>query len=190
MAHLEARKDRLAFFLDVVDMNVDEETDGELLRRPVDVDVDLDLLILEFGAAYRFTGGAHDRFGLEGLAGGRYHYAFSEIDVRGAERRRRRSTREDFIDPFLGLRGALRLTSTLSLTFRGDVGGFGVASELAWLALGGLRWDTPWRLGAARVALFAGYKVYDLDYDTGAGDDEVELDLQFRGPAVGASFTF
>ncbi len=41
----------------------------------------------------------------------------------------------------------------------------------------------PWKVGAATTAAFFGYKVYDLDYQTGAGDSEVEVDVQMRDGA-------
>jgi len=188
MGHFEARSGRLALFADVVGTVVDDETDGQIARQDVDVDLDADFVTAEFGAAYRFL--ARDRFDLEGLAGGRYNYWYSEVTVKGPLQERRRDTSQEFVDPFFGLRGGVRLAEQWSLVARGDVGGFGAGSELAWLALGGVRWDMPWRLGAASLAAFAVYKVYDLDYETGAGGGERALDIQLRGPALGLGFNF
>ena len=73
---------------------------------------------------------------------------------------------------------------------RADVGGFGAGSDLAWSVLGAFRYDTPWKLGRADVAVLAGYKVYDVDYSSGTGKHRREFDEQLRGPALGVAFTF
>ncbi len=190
MGHFEARNDKLALFVDAMGAVVDAEADGKILhdRVGVDVNLDFDMVTVELGAAYRAL--ERGRLTLEGLAGGRYTYVHSGIEANVADRRRSEDGSADFLDPFLGGRGAIRLAEQWSLVCRGDVGGFGLGSELAWTIIGGIRWNTPWNPGAARTSLFAGYKVYDLDYETGRGNRKREFDLQMRGLALGMTFTF
>ena len=49
------------------------------------------------------------------------------------------------------------------------------------MVLGGVLWHMPCKVGAATHAGIFRYKDYDLDYQTGAGDSEVEVDVQQRG---------
>ena len=102
MGRFEARKGRLALFVDASGAVIDAETDGEIVRGRVDVDVDLDfdIAIVEMGAAYRFL--EHGRFILEGLAGARYTYAYTGIQVHAADNPRDEHESTNFVDPFFG----------------------------------------------------------------------------------------
>jgi hypothetical protein len=190
MGHFEARKGKLALFTDAMGVVINDDAHGKILRDRVDVDVeaDFDMAMVELGAAYRLL--EHGRFALEGLAGARYTYAFTGVEVKVGEGDRSRDASQEFVDPFFGIRGAIRLADQWSFVVRSDVGGFGAGSQLAWTVLGGFRWDIPRKLGSAQPSLFAGYKVYDVDYENGAGGDKHQIDVQLRGPALGVTFTF
>lgn len=68
---------------------------------------------------------------------------------------------------------------------RADVGGFSIGSEFAWQAAAYLSWHVSSNLNA----LF-GYRIFDVDYKTGAGVWRLELDKRQSGPGIGVSFTF
>jgi hypothetical protein len=190
MGHFEARKDRLAFFVDSQGVVINNDAHGKILRDRVDVDltVDFDMAILELGAAYRLL--EHGRFILEGLAGARYTYVYANVELDTDNGGGSRDTSENVVDPFFGIRGAARLADRWSFVVRSDVGGFGAGSQLAWTVLGGLRWELPWKAGSAGMTAFMGYKVYDLDFENGAGGTKREINVQMRGPALGMTFTF
>lgn len=194
MGHFEARKGKLALFTDQIGVVIDTEADGKIFRDRIkaDAEADLDLVTVELGAAYRLLERKH--FVYEALAGIRYTHAHIgvgvELDAAVGERSRSQDASQDFVDPFIGGRGAVPIGAGVSLVFRGDVGGFGAGSELAWVVLGGLRYDLPWRAGAAGFSLFGGYKVYDVDYENGAGGGKRKVDVQMRGPALGVTITF
>jgi hypothetical protein len=84
-------------------------------------------------------------------------------------------SREDWIDPWVGGRGALTFGERWTLGGRADVGGFGVGTELTWQALAGLGLD----LGKS-VRLDLGYRAIHLDYD----DGDLEYDALIRGPLI------
>lgn len=187
MGYLEARHDRLILFTDAT---------GSVVRTKQSVpvgkaDLAADFATLEFGAGWRVYEG-FDAISVDALAGGRYNYLYNSIDVTtgsGASGPGRDAT-VDFVDPFVGGRWAVRFTDALSLVFRGDIGGFGAGSQLAWSLLGGFRYETPWSLGPARVDAFAVYKVYDLDYRSGSGSSRRAIAEEFRGPALGVGAVF
>ena len=67
-----------------------------------------------------------------------------------------------------------------SLGARGDIGGFGVGTEFQWNVAGLVMWQ-PWK----HVALAAGYRVLDQDYDKGDGRDRYVFDATIHGPLAG-----
>ena len=40
------------------------------------------------------------------------------------------------------------------------------------------------------MSLKAGYRILDIDYDSGSGNKEFGLDAQFRGPIFGLTIKF
>ena len=105
-------------------------------------------------AAYRLL--EHGRFALEGARRGALHLRLH----RGRGCRSARATEagdasQEFVDPFFGIRGAIRLADQWSFVVRSDVGASGAGSQLAWTVLGGFRWDIPRKLGSAQPSLFA-----------------------------------
>ncbi|MBY0276582.1 hypothetical protein K2Z84_14665 [Candidatus Binatia bacterium] len=187
MGYLEARKDRLILFTDAT---------GSVVRTKQNVaagkaDLAADFATLEFGLGWRVYEG-FDAITVDALAGGRYNYLYNSIDVTtssGVSGPGRNAT-VDFVDPFVGGRWAVELVDGLSLLFRGDIGGFGAGSQLAWSLLGGFRYETPWSLGPARLNAFAAYKVYDFDYDSGSGSARRSIAEEYRGPALGLGAAF
>ena len=94
------------------------------------------------------------------------------------------------VDALVGGRWAVHLTDAPSLLCRGDSGGFGAGSQLAWSLLGGFRHETPWSLGPARLNAFAAYKVYDFDDESGSGTSSRSIAEEYRGPALGLGAAF
>ena len=67
------------------------------------------------------------------------------------------------------------MTYRWSIGFRGDVGGFGIASNFTWKA--GAVID--WRVGKF-IALGAGYRALDYDYE----EDDFAYDVRQHGPVA------
>jgi hypothetical protein len=115
---------------------------------------------------------------LELLFGLRYVALEVTVDVAPVLRA---SARDTWLDPFVGLRFAHAFNDRWSVTLRGDIGGFGVSSELAtnMSAMFG------WRVGE-RLTLRGGYRMLQMDFD----GDSVVLDAILQGYLVGASWAF
>jgi len=82
---------------------------------------------------------------------------------------------DDWWDPFIGLRGRLNLSRAWYLTGRGDIGGFGVGSQLAWQVEAALGWQITRNIFAE-----AGYRVLDMNYQ-GNG---LTYDVLAHGPQL------
>jgi hypothetical protein len=72
------------------------------------------------------------------------------------------SRTDDWWDPYIGLRGRLNITFWLYLIGRGDIGGFGIGSDLMWQTEAAVGVDLTRNLFAE-----AGYRAISFDYDHG-----------------------
>lgn len=69
---------------------------------------------------------------------------------------------QSWVDPFVGFRGRYNLTDDLYVAARGDIGGFGVASDLTWNAFASLGYQWT-RTFSTEV----GYRHFAVDYSDG-----------------------
>ena len=86
-----------------------------------------------------------------------------------------------FADPIVGLRVGVNVTDTLSLSVLGDVGGFGVSSDVTWQAFGGLAYRF-----AQHWSFRAGYRALDVDIEK----PDIKLDAVMHGPVFGLGIRF
>lgn len=88
---------------------------------------------------------------------------------------------DDWWDPFVGLRGRYNLSKKYYLTGRGDIGGFGVGSELAWQINAGLGCQvTP------NVFTEITYRLYDVNYR----QNGFMMDALTHGPEITLGINF
>lgn len=83
---------------------------------------------------------------------------------------------KSWVDPLVGFRGRLNLTDKLYLAARGDIGGFGVGSELAWNAFGSLGYQWTERLSTE-----LGYRHLSMDYSDGGFIFDADMSGIFLG---------
>jgi hypothetical protein len=122
----------------------------------------------------------------EVTAGTRYNNLSATIEITGPTGRvRSTSGTVEWWDPVFGGRFSVPLYKTLSLDVMGDVGGFGVSSDLTWQAQPMLNWRfTKW--GSVQ----AGYRWLYSDYSQGSGSSQFRYDILTQGPQVGFSVHF
>lgn len=91
------------------------------------------------------------------------------------------SESEKWLDPVATARLTARLDGPWSVTVIGDVGGFGVGSQLTWQAIGTLNyaWNENW-------TLHAGYRALHVDYRKG----RFLYDTTMHGPILAATYRF
>jgi opacity protein-like surface antigen len=90
--------------------------------------------------------------------------------------------KDDWFDPHIGLRLHHDLGARTYLLVSGDVGGFGVGSDMAYHALAavGYRFND-------RFSLELGYRYLKEDYDNGP---TFSFDAEMQGPILGLSFAW
>jgi hypothetical protein len=180
MGRMEAWQGPLGVYVDPLYGNLGVEGQAG----PNDVDVDTEMVLVDFGVLYRVLD-HHSAQGRSRTAdvslGGRYYYMKNEIDFAVLADREQSS---DWVDLTVGGRYEMDLTDRFGFLVAGDVGGFelGSSSDFAWdaQALGSCRVG-----GSGRV--WAGYRILDVDNDTGGSSG---VDVQFSGPIVGYEFRF
>jgi len=93
----------------------------------------------------------------------------------------RYSGSNNWIDPIVGLKIVPRLTDTLSLVFKADIGGFDIGSRLTSRDRAGLNY-TPFR----HFVVEGGYEYSYVDYEKGGSI----YDITLNGPYFGIGFFF
>ena len=134
--------------------------------------LNFELLETEADIYYRFPDGSHS-FDL--LGGLRYYDA--EVRLQPLET----PVRDAWVDPVVGVRWNWQATDRWALSARGDIGGFGVGSDLSWQALATASWQPN-----DRFSVTGGLRAMDVNYDAG-GSDKFILNVRIWGPLLGFS---
>lgn len=158
-----------------------------------DIDVTFEQQIVDFGVMYRVgdwePGGqgamSVRRVTLDLYAGGRYNdidvkFRFANApDISGSP---------SWLDPIVGAKVVAPLTERWFFQINGDIGGFGVESDLTWSATGVIGYDFH-IFDMPSSALF-GYRAIGWDYSEGSGTDQVVWDIVQHGLLLGLTLRF
>lgn len=175
MLAYRAETERYAIGLDAVYMGLGAEKDKGSLSTEVDVDE----LVIELDGSWRVD----PRTDL--FVGARYWNLSSDVEITGPGPGLSASGDQEWIDPLVGARHTWPFAQDLSLTLRGDIGGFGVGSDFSWQALARVNWQV-----SSASSLVLGYRVIDVDYQDGSGTDEFRYDVTTSGLLFGLIYTF
>ncbi len=92
---------------------------------------------------------------------------------------------EDWVDPVIGMRWRPQIAENWVMILKGDIGGFGVASNFTWNQQGGVAWDAT-----DYMSLVLEYRALSVDYSSGdVGSREFFVyDTITHGPLFGLAF--
>lgn len=125
------------------------------------------------------------RFTLDALAGARFWYISNDVTLTaalgGGSVTYNYGESFGWVDPLVGLRAFLPLTSKLSFQGQADIGGFGAGSDHTWSVLATFNYAFSDHLSAS-----AGYKVLDVEYDHKGH----VYDVRLSGPVLGMTYRF
>ncbi len=178
----EARNGRWGIIADVfyAELGNDATLTGPLATN---VDLDFTQVLAELSVAYRVT--EHPEGFVDLYAGIRYNYLDLELDARTSnlrqQIRREGSADKGWVDPILGVRSQWDLNEKWFLAGKGDIGGFGVGSDLTWSlqATVGYRF-TP------HTHLEFGYRYLHTDFE----DGPFTYDIDQSGIYIGLGISF
>jgi hypothetical protein len=107
-----------------------------------------------------------------------------EVDLTGRFAKGGQVTRgvnDTWVDPIVGIRGQAEISDRWFFRYSGDIGGFGVSSDLIWNAFGGFGYNVN-----ESVGLVVGYRALGIDYTKGA----FTMDIVSHGPVMGLEVRF
>lgn len=162
-------------------LGASQRSDGGLVKG----DVDVDQLTVMGTVGRRLT--EH----IEGLFSLAYFDLSTDLQVAttaptsGEVTKRTASTGASWIDPLFGLHYSLPISDAWRMNLRGDIGGFGVGSDLSYQVLANLRWQAN-----DTVGVVFGYRLIAFDYEDGKERTYEHYDLTEQGPLVGVTVSF
>jgi hypothetical protein len=175
MGHFDMRNERWLVSSDLVFVDLEHEedlTNGTLTAG-------MDLTLLEVAGGYRVSPAVAVLVGarwVDMTASFRYSGEIIEPAVEGGT---------DWIDPLVGVNVVSPLAERWWVGLGGDVGGFGVGSELTWQAYANLGFKA-----SGLVSIVLGYHALDIEYENDGGRQDAGADILISGPQLGVAFTF
>ena len=185
MADFELRKNNFGFYVQPNYMSLAADAS----TGPLTGNDNITIWIVEGGGYYQFAKWGEEKpLTLEGVVGVRYWGLQNEFTLRGSRGIINFSASDStsLVDPLVGLHAQKYLTEKLSVTVRGDVGGFGISnssSDLSWQAVALLGYDFT-----RHFALYAGYRALALKEGNGSGANQKGADLVLNGALIGLDF--
>jgi hypothetical protein len=182
MIYLEAYTQKWAITSDLVFMKLNEEvTPGKLFSNG---DVTGKQLIWELTGLYRIT-----PF-LEIGAGNRLNNVQASIDaihnlIPSGTREVSGDITKTWMDPIIVTRFTTYAKEKWQFRFQGDIGGFGVGSDLTWQLQGYVGYHF-----SKLFQLTAGYRVISINYDKGTNTDRFIFNVDESGPEIKFGFNF
>ena len=123
-----------------------------------------------------------DRYTMSVFAGARFTLIDVELTGRLSHGGEISSTKDtDWADPIVGVRGQWDVSERVFFRYYGDIGGFGVNSDLTWQVFAGVGYDFT-----DSVSVAAGYRALGVDYS----DGPLSMDLVTHGPVLGLEVRF
>jgi hypothetical protein len=175
----EIRNGRFGLLADIVyvHLTADGPTPGPLFSG---VEADVKNFIGTFEGAYRVVD--TESVDLDVLGGIRVWSVTSELSFSpGILAARTAENTESWVDPMVGVRARVDVGSGFFLNAWGNVGGFGVVSDIDWDIFGGVGYEwNDW------LSSFVGYRHLEIDYD----DAGFLYDVVETGPVIGAILRF
>ena len=144
----------------IADMSYAELSGSSYTPRSV-INTDLKQLIGNFAVAYEIVTGESRR--LDVYAGVRVNSLDLDAEFVGRLVVARVSDSETWVDPIIGARFQQELSERFFLRLAGDIGGFDVASEFTWQAMGIFGWRMT-----EHSSLLLGYRGIGTDYSKGS----------------------
>jgi hypothetical protein len=175
MGHFEMQNERWALSSDLVFVDLEDQQDLDQGT----VTVGVDLTLFELAGGYRVTPAVTLLLGARWAdAGTSFHYG-GEVLEADAE------ASKSWIDPLVGVHVVAPLSDRWMVDLRGDLGGFGVGSDLTWQAYANVGFKA-----SDLITVVAGYRALDMDFEDDDGFQTIGLDLLISGPLLGVAFTF
>jgi len=177
MGHFDMRNDHWVVLSDLIFVDLEDKQD---LNRGT-LKAGIDMTIFEAAGGYRVS----PAFAL--IAGARWVDMSASLRYSGELAQPDADAGESWIDPLVGVNVFIPLSKNEKWWFGayGDIGGFGVGSQLTWELYANVGYRA-----SHLVSVVLGYRALDIDYEGGSGARSADLDLLISGPQLGVAFSF
>lgn len=181
MVHTEAFKGDWGVMSDVFYAKL-----GENIDTPLGGIVDAEVEEFEFSAVavrrFRHAGGWFDAY-----AGLRLWNVDVDVVAAGPLVNTALNRGDNWADPIIGARVIQEFSHDWSFVLRGDIGGFGLSSDITWQAMAGVLYDI-----SETFSISLQYRAMGVDYENSnvGTPDYFAYDTNTHGPQVGFLFKF
>lgn len=175
MVHFDMKNERWLLSSDVVYMDLEASQDTAGGTSTISVTETL----------FEVVGGYRVSPAVTLLAGARLVDLGAGVGYDGPDLQRQSDANETWVDPLVGVQVTAPLSPRWWLGLHGDVGGFGVGSDLAWQA-----WANVGFRASDSASVVLGYRAIDIDFQEGSGTDLFRYDVLTAGPQLGVAFRF
>ena len=135
--------------------------------------------------AFEFAGLWRIAQWFEAGVGGRVIDMKLDVDLSTVSGDRSGDRRRTWADPIIIVRSQGKIHDKLLLQFRGDIGGFGIASDLTWQIQANVGYQFSKLVNAS-----IGYRVLDIKYDQGSDSEHFMYDMATSGPVIRVGFSW
>lgn len=190
MGYIEHRRGGWSFIGDFAYLGISDDK-STTVGRVVEIGLDAELTqtVLEGFAGYRFLEKAFDNsdLGIDFVFGARYVELDIDISLDASllsfSASGSRDRTEDWVDAVVGARIKSDYRNGWGSMVWLDVGDGSDSSSYQAMALVNYSTDSNWKF-------YAGWRLLNLEYETGSGDSTFGVDLDYSGPMAGASYRF
>ena len=174
----EARRGPWGILTSGIFMNLSDAagTPGPLIDS---LKVKIEQLVLDGAVSYAVID--NDCGSLELLAGVRYNYIKLGLTIESSSKTFSADKSHSWVDPYVGVLGRTHISQCVSVVGKGDIGGFGVGSDLTWQLYAGLEFQI-----SRSCYLGIGYRYLSVDYTSGG----FTYDVATSGPQLELGFNF
>jgi hypothetical protein len=161
MGAAEARRDRLVILGDLTFIHL-EANKGIDIREQDFLDAELDSRTAEVTLLGGYRVADKGPVAVDLLAGGRLNHFKGSLLLEGPNRSAEGSIKENWFDLLIAARVQAPLSGKFSLSAYGDIGGFGIGSDLTWQATATVSYRINRRMDAG-----LGWRHFKVNYDHG-----------------------
>jgi hypothetical protein len=161
MGAAEAKHDRLIILGDLTFIHLDARK-GIGVRDPDFLKVELDSRTAEVTLVGGYRVVNHGPVAVDLLAGARANYFKTTLQLEGPNRQANGEVKKSWLDPLVAARASAGLGGKWSAALYGDVGGFGIGSQVTWQAIPTVNYAIN-----HKMTLGAGWRIFKVNYRSG-----------------------
>lgn len=179
MGALQARRGRFVTVQDLIFLSMESKDEGDIGPGLVEAEVDMRVITTTHLAGYRVVD--KGPLFLDLMGGARIISIKADLDLSGPLQTVERDSSATKVGPVIASRFRVPFSEKWGLELYGDLGGFGVTSDLSWQLLGTIQYEVSdhWLLGG-------GWRHFSAEQDKNG----FKIDMTMSGPFLAFGYRF